>query len=1327
MVLGMHRSGTSVLTRALSLSGYALPATLMAAGADNLEGYWESRPIADFNDRVLSELGSAWDDPFAFDPNRGRSPLFSRFIPEAIRLIEAEFPRNRSIVLKDPRITVLGELWTAAIEANGLIPKPIICVRHPLDIAASLARRNQLPANRSFLIWLSYQLAAERSTRSTARAFVLMDDLMSDWRMSLSLIEASLGVVLERRDPEAELLIERSLKPELVHHRVSQLGARASRMLPDWAAGAYSWFESQARGEPADALLIERAAAEYSSQRKWFGPILADMNLRLSGAKATQETESAALTERLLQTVEAYEEQVDASKEQILKLENMRARAVEEVSQLQSRVMQLESDCALQSEQSRRDLERLAGERDILHTALENERQSHAADLERLAGERNVLEANLEAQKRDHDLFAAMLYAEAAAQIEVLQVELQTRHVKATEDAGKAQVEIERLEVAGKSLQAQLDELLRETDDLKHTQKQVMESSLAAAANLQSITVAGYESAITAREAEIAQQLSHAQSVINDLETELLLHQNIVRQRTVSLDAISSQHHEVLSSTTWRATRPIRSLGARMHGVSRLFRNTLLAVAGRQSIADPVVAVRALQSHPVHPARYQAVVQPEKPARETARKAATFDAAPVADFILAETGDSILADEWRDLCRTFPMPYDADSGEKPERLLDDEEAASWIASCGALGLRLRPFTGQPDATIIVPVFNKLAFTLSAIASVYVQKTQYTYEILLADDGSSDQTRTLNDGDLPRVRVVRHNRNLGFLRNCNEAARLAKGRIIVLLNNDTVVMPGWLDGLVKSIDSDPGIGLVGSRLLFPDGKLQEAGGLVWQDGSAWNFGRGQDARHPRFSYAREVDYVSGASIAVPAQLWNDLGGFDADHYDTAYYEDADLAFRIREAGRKVLYQPRSTLVHFEGVSSGTDLSKGIKRFQAINGERFFERWRPTLETHQPNGVRPDLECERKIRRRMLVIDSVTPTPDKDGGSLVMLEMLRAFQKDGWRISFIPEDNFAFLPDVTPRMQREGIEAIYWPHYKSVSEFLTERGSEFDMVLISRVTVAARHMKTVRSLAPRAKVIFNTVDLHFLREAREAALSGDAEGMRQSERTKAVELSMAAESEVVIVHSTAERDILQNEAPLAKVYVFPWVAQARQRPQDLAGRESVLFIGGFRHPPNVDAVNWLASDIWPRVRAAVPDAKLRIIGPDAPGSFSQFDGRDGVHLVGWVPELEPELERARLTVAPLRFGAGIKGKVISSISNGVPVVCTPIAAEGMGVRNGREVVVAGEAAELADAIIHLLSDDRRWKELSGSGLAFVRTHYSPEAALRRVREMAAIAGV
>ena len=147
-------------------------------------------------------------------------------------------------------------------------------------------------------------------------------------------------------------------------------------------------------------------------------------------------------------------------------------------------------------------------------------------------------------------------------------------------------------------------------------------------------------------------------------------------------------------------------------------------------------------------------------------------------------------------------------------------------------------------------------------------------------------------------------------------RGARGDYVLFLNNDTLVTAGWLDALVRCIEEAPHAGLVGAKLIYPDGRLQEAGGIVFADGSGWNYGRFDDPADPRYNFRREADYCSGAAILLRRDLFLQLGRFDA-RYAPAYYEDTDLAFAVRAAGKKVFYEPRAMVIHFEGITSGTD--------------------------------------------------------------------------------------------------------------------------------------------------------------------------------------------------------------------------------------------------------------------------------------------------------------------------------------------------------------------------------------------------------------------------
>ncbi|HZB91683.1 MAG TPA: glycosyltransferase family 2 protein, partial [Stellaceae bacterium] len=480
----------------------------------------------------------------------------------------------------------------------------------------------------------------------------------------------------------------------------------------------------------------------------------------------------------------------------------------------------------------------------------------------------------------------------------------------------------------------------------------------------------------------------------------------------------------------------------------------------------------------------------------------------------------------------------------------------------------------PRVSIVIPVHNKFFYTYQCLASLLRHPPHAPVEIVLVDDASTDET-VLAPHLLPGVTVVRNAANAGFLDSCNRGAAAAAGAYLMFLNNDTTLHADAVDELLGSFDR-PGVGLVGAKLVFPDGRLQEAGGIVFRDGGAINYGRGDDHAKGEYNYVRPVDYCSGAAIMLPKAVWNEVGGFD-ERYRPAYYEDADLAFKVRAAGLAVCYQPFAVVTHFEGISSGTDPRRGVKAYQARNAKLFAEKWSGVLAAHRPKGEGTARERDRGVSRRVLVIDACTPTPDQDAGSTVTFEHMRVLQSLGFKVTFIPETNFAFVPDYTTALQRLGIEAVYAPSYHRMDKFLAERGEEFDLIYVHRFSVAERCLPLLRKYARAAPILFNTQDLHYLREERAAALSGAAADLAGAAETKARELAVIGAVDGTMLCSTAEVALVERELPDSFLYYFPWLIKAETllRPA-FAEREGFMFLGGFGHPPNADAVAYFVRD-------------------------------------------------------------------------------------------------------------------------------------------------------
>jgi len=631
----------------------------------------------------------------------------------------------------------------------------------------------------------------------------------------------------------------------------------------------------------------------------------------------------------------------------------------------------------------------------------------------------------------------------------------------------------------------------------------------------------------------------------------------------------------------------------------------------------------------------------------------------------------------------------------------------------------------PDASIIIPVYGQLAYTLNCLDSVVAHESVFSAEIVIVDDCSLDDTESY----LPRVQGVRYHRQMengGFILSCNTGAAMARGRHVVFLNNDTRVVAGWLDELIGAFELLPNAGLVGSKLFYADGSLQEAGGIIWQDGSAWNLGRNGDPGMPEYCYARQVDYVSGASIALPTPVWRDLGGFD-ELYRPAYGEDSDLALRVRHVcGKNVWLQPLSRLIHYEGKTSGTDTTKGVKAYQVTNAVKLKARWRLALAQHRPNGDAPMLEKDRGVVKRALVLDATTPEPDRDAGSLTCFRLIEALQRAGYKTTFAAETNLLFMPDATGALQRLGVECLYAPYVRSLEAYLKENGGMFDVVLLFRKDVAARMRPLVRRYCPRARIVFHTTDLHFLREHRRAELERDAQVATNAERIRREELGLVKSVDATVVHSTLEREVLADEAPGAKVFVFPWILDPVRNIAPFRPRRDIAFLGGYRHPPNVDAVLYFAKEIWPLVRARRPDMRFKVIGADVPDEILALNGRDNVDVVGYVPDLGPAFDTLRLSVAPIRYGAGIKGKVAMSLAHGVPGVVTTCAAEGMGLAEYGCVEIHDEPRAFAQAILDLYDDERRWAAMSDKARQFVDDSYGSALALARMSRLLAMAG-
>ncbi|WP_425455382.1 glycosyltransferase [Amycolatopsis palatopharyngis] len=628
---------------------------------------------------------------------------------------------------------------------------------------------------------------------------------------------------------------------------------------------------------------------------------------------------------------------------------------------------------------------------------------------------------------------------------------------------------------------------------------------------------------------------------------------------------------------------------------------------------------------------------------------------------------------------------------------------------------------EPLVSVIIPTYGNWSYTRRCLESIEVHLPATPFEVIVVDDASVDDSAERVAG-CAGVRLVRAPRNLGFVGACNLGAEQARGNLLMFLNNDTEVRPGWLDTLVEVVEDHADVGLVGSKLVYPDGRLQECGGIIWADGTGWNYGRNGFTHELRYQTLRDVDYCSGAALLVRADLFNRIGGFDT-RYAPAYYEDTDLAFAIRAAGFRTTVQPASVVIHHEGVSNGTDVSTGVKRHQELNRSVFVDKWASVLTEHLSEASPRNLWLARQRTSRghhgglVLVADHQVPRPDEDSGSIRMVRLLELLVELDQRVVFFPI-NHAIPEKYVAPLQKLGVTVVAGPAEQA--EFLREAGAELRLTILSRPQVAWQLLENVREHAPDCVVAYDTVDLHFLRLTRQADLAAqvgdtaaEATLRRRVEVLREMELGLVRTTDLTFTVSDVERDLLGELVDSAHVEVLSNVHTVDGAQAVPDGRSDVLFVGSFDHIPNRDAALWLSREIMPLVHRRRPDAVAHIVGSNPPQEMLDLaDG--GVVVHGWVDDLESSYRSARVVVAPLRFGAGVKGKVGESLGHGVPVAGTELAAEGMHLVAGRDILIGDTAEDLASAIVTLLDDDSLWLRMSEHGKDAVLRRFGSDVA-------------
>jgi GT2 family glycosyltransferase len=643
---------------------------------------------------------------------------------------------------------------------------------------------------------------------------------------------------------------------------------------------------------------------------------------------------------------------------------------------------------------------------------------------------------------------------------------------------------------------------------------------------------------------------------------------------------------------------------------------------------------------------------------------------------------------------------------------------------GAAKLRL-PRAERPEVSIVLVLHNQAELTFGCLGSIAETLADGgpRVEVVILDNASTDRTAMLLDR-IEGPEIIRNKTNLHFLKGVNLAARSATGNALLLLNNDAQLLPGAVAAALRTLDSRPDIGAVGGRIILPDGTLQEAGSILWRNGAAAGYGRGQDPNAPDFMFQRDVDYCSGAFLLTSMTVWRELSGFD-ERYAPAYYEETDYCLRLWESGRRVVFDPDVAIIHYEFGSSAS--SADALALQATNHRIFVEQHREWLDGQFPLDPMNVLAARtaRSGRRRILVLDDRVPKPELGRGYPRANRFLHELLEAGADVALFPMNRHAETWYGVRRALDKRIEVLIAADRTQIRAYLEARRGHFDAIIVCRPPNMATFEEAIgsdRDLIGEARVIYDAEALFVTRDLQRREALGQVPSELERHVMVASEVGLTRLADSVVSVSPSEQDTLETYGA-RDVRILGHALEDEPLSTGFDERDSIVFLGAIDadDAPNADAVRWFAMDVLPALRRTLGEkTRLTVIGLAQAPSIVALDGT-ALDLVGMVDDLHAALAKARLMVVPSRLGAGIPHKVHQAAMLGIPMVVTSLIANQLGWKDGREVLVADDASAFAAACSRLHQDRALWESVRRNALEQARQDCAPEAFAATVRRL------
>lgn len=625
-----------------------------------------------------------------------------------------------------------------------------------------------------------------------------------------------------------------------------------------------------------------------------------------------------------------------------------------------------------------------------------------------------------------------------------------------------------------------------------------------------------------------------------------------------------------------------------------------------------------------------------------------------------------------------------------------------------------------DKPVVISILslNNCDLLKQCLESVF-SNTDVPYRVCVVNQASNDGTKEYLDSLGGRVDAIHSPRNLGFVAGNNLVMERYPENDIVLLNNDTIVKPGWLRALVECAYSDSKIGIVGAKLVYPDGRLQEAGGEIFQDGSGRNIGKYDDPGRYIYNLRRDVDYCSGACLYLKRLMLDQIGYLDPI-FSPAYWEDTDLCFRARKHGWRVVYEPKAEVIHIEGATSGLPGQKTLcSELQKRNKPKFMARWGEELKKQRANvfEVRSD-----SGKDKILIIQPFLPMYDRAAGEKRWFYTLQILNKY-FDIVFLARNGQGQIKYIN-ELEKMGITVFHTDQSRLalmgcdiagpiwIDFPLLLKSNDFKAIIVGFYHVAHQYWQDIRKYSPQSVFIIDSYDLAFVREYRKAKLSGDPNEIWKALETKRIELAMYQRADMVLTVTEHDKRRLLEELPNLRVGISSDIHAIGEFQRSSMGKD-LVFVGNFNHQPNEDGVLYFIEKIFPLVKQDLPDVRFYIVGNNPTKRIQDLQS-DDIIVTGFVPDVIPYLLNSRVFVCPLRYGSGLKGKIGEALVTGIPIVTTSIGAEGMGFVDGVNGLVADSPEEFAKRVVEVYTNEALWQRISGEGKRHGQRLYSFETA-------------